>query len=173
MSNKININGKEFTIEELNTLIETAKKPSQIFYENGACVRPLKDGQTYWYINGANDVYECQWNNFNADLNRLANQNLFLSKEYALKALDVMFTHNRILAKIKEIDAENNWKADWSDFNQKKYYVFWDFEHKAKLSDYSRLYNRANIYMSEQSSDWLMSDEVSDSDFRKFLKIYD
>jgi hypothetical protein len=150
------------------------QKPSQLFYDNGAVVNELEPSEKYWHIGYYGDVCEARWSDrFCSFLS--SNQNVFLTKEAAEKWLDVKNTHNRLLAKIKQIDAENNWKADWSNANQLKYEVAWNYfsGEFCGEKDYSDTpyFLTGSVYMSEQSKDYMMSDEVSDEDFKKFLLI--
>jgi hypothetical protein len=148
-----------------------SEKSKQIFFDNGACVLPLK-GEEYWFTDDWGDVRKSKWDGYPFDFCRLQSQNVFLTKEAAENTKDVRDTHNRILAKVKKIDAENGWAADWNNFEQLKWFVNWSFFEKRKISGNTSGIMKSLIVMSKQAKDYLMSDKVSDEDFKKFCLIY-
>jgi hypothetical protein len=103
------------------------------------------------------------------DINCLLNQNMFLTKEEAEKAIKQKNVFYSLYKKIREIDRENGWICDWSDREQFKYSILWDYEENIKRSDFSRLYNDGKIYMSERADNYMMSNAVSNEDFKLFL----
>jgi nitric oxide reductase large subunit len=118
-------------------------------------------------------VQTSRWNGWSSQCFCLSNQNVFLTKESAEKALDVLNTHNRLLKKIMEINAENNWIPDWDDHDQVKYHVFWDNSTQSKSMYSSTCSQYASVSMCVTAKTYMMSPQVLDEDFKKFLFIYD
>ena len=157
------------------------KKPKQILkYANGAVMENLEVDQQYYSINSIMAHQEL-WGNHICDATRCMQRNVFLTQLEAQRALNMQIVQNWLLKKIAEIDANNNWACDWSDINQKKYFLSFDHDFKEldknvipNTGKYAnREYNSQtnNVYMSEQARDYMMSDEVSLEDFKLFLNV--
>lgn len=94
------------------------------------------------------------------------NQNVFLTKEEAEKALKVQQDHNRLLKKIIEIDEQSDKEIDW--------YIYWDSMNNCRVAKVKQaILNTNQIPMSTQAKDYMMSDAVSDQEIKHFLFIYD
>ena len=171
--NTIKIDGIDYQLVPVDTTTKEEIK-KQLFYSNGAVVYPLKDGDTYWCILGDNFTWTAStaWTDHQVDKYRLNRQRIFLTKESCYNADNVDETHTRLLAKITEIHAANNWILDWTDLDQIKYLLTWDHLYSDKAFEWRDRFNQGNPVMSEQARDYMMSDKVSDEDFKKFLKIY-
>ena len=157
------------------------KKPKQILkYANGAVMENLEVDQQYYSINSIMAHQEL-WGNHICDATRCMQRNVFLTQLEAQRALNMQIVQNWLLKKIAEIDANNNWACDWSDINQKKYFLSFDHDFKEldknvipNTGKYAnREYNSQtnNVYMSEQAKDYMMSDKVSLEDFKLFLNV--
>ena len=72
-----------------------------------------------------------------------------LTIEAAEKASDAMRTHNRLLAYVDEFGGD--WEADWEDFYQLKYSVFYNDRSKRWNRDFSqRDCTSGTVYMSKE-----------------------
>ena len=136
-------------------------------YPNGAEVYAPDVGSVYHYV-GENGHIE--WTKF-ADnykgLYRLNNQNLFLLEETADKASLVKNTHNKLLKKIIEINAGNDWVLNSNKSNG--YYLCFSSGKK-----FGNCYAQSlDIYMSEQAKDYMMANAVTLEEFKQFLFMYD
>ena len=154
------------------------EKPKQILkYANGAVMESLEIGDDYFSICG-DYLEEWTWEDQTSDL---VLRNVFLTQLEAQRAHGVQLAQNRLLKKIAEIDANNNWVADWGNIDQKKYFLSFDHDFKELDKNFipntgkyaNREYNSQtnNVYMSEQAKNYMMSDEVSLEDFKLFLGI--
>lgn len=145
-------------------------------YPNGAVAKALEDGDEYWSIRYYEDtlITSHYWNFEGDQYDRamLKNQNVFKTRKDAEKWLDVLNTHNKLLKKIVEINYENGWVADLENDEQKKYCLYW---YTGGNKEYSVITNEryGDVIMSKQAKDYMMSDKVSDEDFKKFLFIID
>jgi hypothetical protein len=167
---------KEITINgTLYRLVEEPKKAEKkvLKYPNGAVVEAPEMYSEYYNIDTPSDVTKYLWICDSLELSRLKNQNIFLTKEEAEKALDVELTHDRLLKKIIEINAENDWVADFKNPNQNKYFLYWCNGDRDKSWSMQYIRRTGTIYMCEQAKDYMMSDAISGEDFKKFLKIYE
>ena len=168
----ITIDGVDYKITPVNTP-EPETKPTQLFYPNGSIVYKLKDSQRYWCKNSGGGIVNNIWTNDSIDKNRVISKGVFLTEEACQNADDVDQTHNTLLKKIIEIDAESGWIADWSGQYQDKYWLFWDCSSDSKSYNSNRTSRCRWETLSEQAKNYMMSDKVSNKDFKKFLKIYD
>lgn len=162
---------KEYTKEELIALANSI--PDILTYPNGAVVNAPRPGTDYWSISDDGSVFVEGFCSYESDQYRLASQNVFVTEEEAEKALYVESIHNKYLKKIIEINTENNWVADWSNADQLKYYVSWDYKLKGKGYSYNTFASIGGVvYMCREAKDYMVSDEVSINDFKAFLKMY-
>ena len=144
------------------------EKPKQILkYANGAVMESLEIGDDYFSICG-DYVEEWTWEDQTSDL---VLRNVFLTQLEAQRAHGVQLAQNRLLKKIAEIDANNNWVADWNDQYQQKYRLYFDFDLNEKSYKIDQTYYNGATYMSEQAKDYMMRDKVSLEDFKLFLGI--
>lgn len=101
MNDKININGKDFTIEELNALIEEVKKPK---FVNEGSFRVYLDSRGCWDVyNTINNKFK-NWNKTKEEAERHA-------KYFQL------FTDMYFFAK----EHNEGWIPNWNDDEQIKY----------------------------------------------------
>lgn len=89
-----------------------------------------------WCIDVEGDILTCDEGLF-ADFG-----NCFKSYEQAEKAAKAMRAHNRLLAWVSE-HVTCGWEADWSDYQQCKYYVF--FDHGTQIWNYQYYCQAQNI----------------------------
>jgi hypothetical protein len=155
---------------------EVFENTEPLKYPNGAVVEPPEKGETYWFINSLNDIESTLSHNYEISsfyAKSLANQNVFLTKEEAQKALNQSLVFNQLYKKIQEIDRENNWVCDWNDSQQEKLSLSFYWENKSKHC-YSTVKNQIQgvVYMSEESAKYMMSDKVSVADFKLFCGIF-
>jgi hypothetical protein len=162
------ITGYGISEQEKGSIIVEFEEEKRMKYPNGAVVK-LEEGEDYFYIDSLNDIYGTPYGH----QYHLQNQNAFLSYEDAKKWRDVKNTHNKLLKKIVKINYENNWVPDWGNKVRAKYFLVWDYLRGQKYHDCNYSERDFHIYMSEQAKDYMMSDKVSDEDFKKFLFILD
>ena len=169
MSTKQNIQNE---IEELKARIADLEKKAQPkvkYNENGSLAVKPEIGDTYWFINSYGKVDYAGWTDDHMDYYHFQTENCFDTEEAGLIWADVLKTHYRLLEKIKEINESVGWVADWENENQPKYYLSY-FDSKVR-SEYVYCTRSSLIFMSKEAKDYIMSDEVSDEDRIKFLKI--
>lgn len=90
-------------------------------------------GDEYWYICYDGDVVECEWENDNIDKQRLAYGNAFKTEEEATKVSD----RRQAVKRVKDWIEENLgvFEPDWSDANQSKYSIYYNYNNN--LLDYT------------------------------------
>jgi hypothetical protein len=151
---------------------ETKPTQDQEFWENGAVKFELEVGQEFWFISTLGEV---QWGitqNDEFEKYLLLHQNIFITEESAEKWLDVLDTHHKYCKIIDDINRENGWQVDWNNDKQRKYYLSWDYKEENKITWTSlKIDNSGQIFMCAKAAEYMRSDKVSDSDFKKFLKI--
>ena len=151
MENYIVIKGKkaELTPEQLEQLgIEAPKKSLDIDFAKG---------EEYQFINSNGELIDAVYigDEFDEGTKRIGNQ--YKAEEIVKKALpqdEIDYT----FLKIKQYVAHHigDWKADWEDTNQKKWYVYYDYKNK-QWYICSNCYARENhTYMPE----WLVKNVV-------------
>lgn len=176
MINKITINNKDFTVDELEAMIQKAKQPKRLTWSNGAEIEAPENGTEYYSITNEGGIIESyNYNHYNKSIHKynLEHKNLFLQKETAERYKDYVETHNRLLKKIIEINAENNWVADWNNGDQHKYCLTWNNFTESTSYQCSYREQSFSIFMSEQAKNYMMSYQVPIQDFKKFLFIYE
>ena len=156
----------QYKIEALKDLT-----PQILKYKNGAVVHAPVDGTYYWYINENNIIYFTSYgNDFYEDRARLENKNVFLTKEEAKAYSKRREVFNYLEKQLTIINHENGWVADWSDENQKQYYLCQQANEIYLGACGDLLINRGAYYMCKQAIDWLLCDEVSDNERKIWIE---
>jgi len=149
----------------------------QLYYPNQAVVLSPglapTDGYSwsYWTINN-NEVTSVLYKDDVNDNNNRRAQNMFLNKEDCKNAKDVDDTHNFFLGVIIQINHDYDYSRG-HDCNA--YVLYWDHDNDCKGSSFAHLSHWADIAAIKMCSDarrYMESDEVSDDEFKKFLKMY-
>lgn len=94
----------------------------------------------YWYVDkdGVVEAYTetfCDIDNF-----LFASGNYFKTDEEALKALNYILTRQRVKDAIADLNG--NWKVDWSDNGQTKWYLYFDIEKNIIESEATCFFHR-------------------------------
>ncbi len=84
-------------------------------------------GQKYWFIYDDGEVYESKWEGDNFDTARLAQENLFLTKQQALKELQYRKLRAKYVAYVKEYNGD--WVADLDNHEQEKSHLYYNAKH--------------------------------------------
>lgn len=84
---------------------------------------PYQYGDYYWFISDDGIVVRSNWFCHKADMNRFYSGNTFPTEQSA----ELEAERRKLLTLFNAFRDECNgdWKADWNDFTQKKYYVFY------------------------------------------------
>jgi hypothetical protein len=153
-------------IEPANAPVE---KQKQEYWENGACKFPLENDQAYYIVDCDGEVLCQSYQDDSFDQYLLLTQEVFDTEEACEKWANVKKRHYEILQDIDKIHREEGWVCNFADYDQRKYFVCWDYS--AEKIDWG--INRYSFYsvvdMSEKAKDYVMS--LSESDQKKFLKI--
>ena len=119
---KININGKDFTVEELNQLIESSKKQTPKTYKGKYLVAP-EDGTEYWFVYSDGGIDKAPWADDWSDTGMLASGNCYATEEAAQLEAD----NRKTRFELEKFAEENNeGEIDWEDVNQKKHSIGYD-----------------------------------------------
>jgi len=143
-------------------------------FPNGAEVLALEEGaEFYYYHETSEQVLQTTWNESPWDTLFLRNQEIFLEKDKCESSTKIQNRHLEITQKVYQINAENNWVADWSDEEQHKHYILWN--HSRSCSYYGVLGNGnvrsgGEVYYCEKAEDYIKT--LSIEDIKAFLLIY-
>jgi len=145
---------------------ETAKFP------NGAEVLPLKEDALYYFRDkGTGNILPTYWGNSAADSLLLRNQEVFLEKDKCDYSIKLETRHLEIVQKIYQINAENNWVADWCKPVQQKHYCYWShIGNEACFISSISGQSGGGVYYCEQAQEYLKTLSVADQ--KAFLLIY-
>ena len=153
-------------------VIENEKETPK--FPNGAEVFAPKIGTKYFYsYNDAEGVSQTTWNDDIDDILYLRNQLVFLEKEKCESSTVLKDRHLEITQKIYQINAENDWVADWSDQKQSKYFVLWDHPNSHGyygVLDEGKMQSGGEVYYCEQAQRYVKTLSVEDQ--KAFLLIY-
>lgn len=98
----------------------------EIIFEKEKIVPKIMD--TYWFIDSYNENVPSSWSDNYIDKQRLSNHNVYLTEE----ACNKQIAKNNALNKIKTYILDNfgEWEPDWSDTEQQKWYIYYDYLNK-------------------------------------------
>ena len=77
-------------------------------------------GDAYFCSEGTETIYGARWDGGSVDKARMAKGNVYRTHEEARQADAVLVATTKVLARIKELNAEAGWVCDWNDVNQAK-----------------------------------------------------
>lgn len=144
-------------------LEDLALNKKMLKYKNGAVVHGCELDTNYWYVDSDNMIEEDYWAPRFSPFHekRLANKNVFLTKEEARSYVVKKNIYNEIEKQITIINHANNWVADWTDDTQEKYYLQY-IDGRFIFMCYQSLRVSGVHYMCKQALDWLLSNKVND-----------
>lgn len=131
------MNKKEYEAK-LNDLQNQIDELKNVKIEDDAF---LQRGDKYWYVNDYGIVsYDC-WGDDYSDNYRKDFLRIFKTKEECERYLEIQMAFK-----------EASFKQDWKDFNQRKYYFYYDYCDKAMVISkwYSIRYPNADYFESEK-----------------------
>jgi len=151
-------------------LIEYEKETPK--YPNGAEILEPETGTRYFYKNeDLNDVDNREWIGEVNDRLLLRKQEVFLDKDKCRYSIVLKIRHLKIVQKVYQINAENDWVADWSDEKQKKYYCYFNSSFdRVEFSYVVTFQDGGKSYYSKQAQEYI--DTLSIEDQKAFLLIY-
>lgn len=102
----------EKQLKELKSEIKRAKKDWEIQY-------PYEHRDKYFFVDEEGAVTVSRWDNWDIDINRFSQGNIFKTKEEA----NLESKRRTLLAKFREFrnDYNEGWKPDWTDTNEAKW----------------------------------------------------
>lgn len=177
---RTNINGKEFTVEELNNIINSSKNKSVLRWPNGAIMEVPEGVEEIFEVGTlrgnqlADDEYERIFCFHSVSINSYAGKdvkicdNYFLTREEAKKEAEMRNVRAKLLRKIAEIDRD--WKPNT---REQVRFLGLDLDDNTVKQYYSTFLKTTNIGMSEKVADYMFSDEVDEKERRLFLGIKD
>lgn len=104
----------EKQLKELKSEIKRAKKDWEM--------QPLYEyEEQYFFVDEEGKVCESKWDNWDMDINRFSQGNIFNTKEEA----ELESKRRTLIAKFREFrnDYNEGWKPDWTDTNEEKWSV--------------------------------------------------
>jgi len=113
-----------------------------------------KEQTKYYYIDGG--VFSAGWDNQTIDKDRFNSGNYFATWEEGKVQYDWQVLNVKILNSIADINKEEGWVADWSDYHQRKWYICLDTG-RCPSADFSIIhqYYETNRYLSDDGIDEL------------------
>ena len=85
-------------------------------------------------------------------------------KKYTAQTIpEILKKHWEVKKKLKEINSENDWIADWGDPDQKKYYVYYDSDRATFDFWWNKAIKRQHFYMCEQAKDYFFTLSTEDN----------
>lgn len=162
---------KKFTKDE--ALMELLKdkgftteppKPKNKYNPNGSLRVMPKYAEKYYYIDSHGDV--ASWIRSVDNSYRLYTQNMFDTKEAAMKARTMQLVAQPLIAKVWEMDKD--WECDWEDYSQGKWALYY-LHYKGFHISESAYAQSSEIFMSEQAANHLLSDTYTDKQRAAFM----
>ena len=129
--------------DELSKVLADIKAPDE--EENTWEMKcPYKNRDKYFLIGSDTIVYFSYWSDFKTDKDRFKIGNTFSTKE----AAELEVKRRNLLTRFRAFRNECNgdWKPDWTDVTQKKYYVFYSETKNDVYVSYIILGNRFHIF---------------------------
>lgn len=117
----------------------------------------------YWFITSIYDIQKTVETGYVVDEDRFAMGNYYYSEAEALKARDRRLAEQRIFDALRE--HEGDWAVDWNDFDQNKYYAFYNHEDEKFCIDWWRdgqIISESCYYSSEEAWQWVMDNMEDD-----------
>lgn len=175
--NLIDSTERDAVCMELSQLNITAHYPKKQVLKrpNGSLLERVENGEKYYNILTNGYISACtEYRDFVEGEQRHLSGNYFATEEEAQAWLDKLKVYYRLKLKIDQINAENGWVA-WRDSDCEYYLTTrrrYDSQGDYKMGkDYDSTQKTDRYSMSEQAKDFMMSDEVSDEDFKTFLEV--
>jgi hypothetical protein len=119
---KYMIDGVELYLsdEQIQELVKQSEKKEKSYFEPSS-------GQTYYYISDEKHIYPKSFMH-SIDNYRISQGNCFPIEKEAEKHLEYLEAMGRI--RIAVWEANEGWKPDWSNHDEKKYYFYYDLYKK-------------------------------------------
>lgn len=114
-------------IEELEKVIAKAQSELEVLRGGGKRWRGNAFDR-YWFINDHGEVVSLPDDRDEYGDYRYSIGNYFRTKEEAKHALKRMIATQQIKDRIAELNAKRGWVADWSDANQSKGFLTYDYD---------------------------------------------
>jgi len=126
-----------------------------------------KELTKYYYVDGG--VFSAGWDNQGIDKDRFNSGNYFSTWEEAKLENDWRKLNTKILRSIADINKEEGWVADWSDYKQSKWYMRVDTGW-CPIADFSIIhqYYETNRYLSDDGIEELC-DLYTDEEFKFWI----
>lgn len=118
--------------EDANGVITFTPKPKPV--PDGAYWEP-KEGEEYFFYYGDGSVCSAKNQGYKTDENFIQISNCFRTKELAEKHVEYL----KALTRVRKYIAENGlyWEPDWSNRDQIKYFLMFDFRSNTFESDWA------------------------------------
>lgn len=138
-SNTLQISMKNLSEEERNmllSLIEKANKPKSKVWKP-------EYGEEYYFIRNNGQICYTDWINSDVDKERFVLGNCFKTEDEAKFALEKL----KVITELKRFALEHNeGEIDWSNSEQKKYYIFYSCYYNSIAADYVTFAKHNTIY---------------------------
>ena len=123
----------------------------------------------YWFLDDSGDIIEEDDSDWSCDCYRYQIGNYFKTKEEALKYSDKILIYNRL--KDLALKYNKGEKLDWSNGNQKKFYIYFDNQAKRLEYAYHSTYKDIGaIYCIDPEFLETAMDEIGEEDLMKLFE---
>ena len=123
-------------------------------------------GTDCWTLNSYLASYKGEWYKGGIDIKLINARTVYFTEEAAIKAQNSKQAYIAIVNKIEEINRQENWVADFSDFEQSKYFVRYDHDSKIYQKSFSDYFQIANSewYGCEKAIKYVIANMQSELD---------
>lgn len=146
--------------------MENLQELEQKYKELGKQIEKLKqnesekrcrksDGEKYYYIDDFHNVNSSNEKGCFDDKARFKFRNYFKTRKKAEEALERMETHCMLQDTADELNAEEMKTIDWTNMNQSKYFLEFNF-------DYTRIDIDFNVYLKRANTVYCLSSNFKD-----------
>lgn len=131
MNETLNVNLNNLTEEERNTLLALVEKSVK---EPESKVWKPKENETYYYVRTNGTVTTADWTNDRFDNVTYVLGNCYRTEKEAKFALE----KQKVYAELKRFAQEHNeTEIDWNNDTQRKYYLYYNFDHDCLIMDFN------------------------------------
>ena len=166
-------------LHKINPLLFEIEYESETrYWPNGALFNKPDDDTCVWCVGSSLELkkYVVQTQDHFGDyqMNKvyLTTKCLFDDRAKAEKYAQALNDRMAIERRIQEINFENDWVVDWSDFTQEKWYFWYRHDSINYSCNYSA--QSRDIHVCKQAAEWFINtDEFTLEQKKHFINIYD
>lgn len=140
-------------IEELSKELEDLKSKLDKEKSNNCERHRVNSGERYYYYGSTGMISDYYENNDEYDIKRYAMGNYFQTEEEAMSTVRKILIYTQL--KDLALRLNNGEKIDWENYNQLKYFIYYD-------SRYKKIYTTCNYYSKELGQIYCLDENFID-----------